>query len=254
MGATAFGTTPHSKEAVMSYSDNPYMSPQSTFAAQAAANERADFIAKTYAHLAGAIAAFAALEVVLLNLPGIENLVGLMVGSQVGWLVVLGAFIVVSWIADSWARSAVSPQQQYMGLGLYVLAEAVIFVPVLYIANRMDPAIIPTAGIATLLLFGALTLVVFVTRKDFSFLRTFLIFGGLAAFGLIVVAIFTGFTLGPAFTWAMIALACGYILYDTSNVLHHYRIGQHVAAALALFASVALLFWYILRLFMSSRR
>lgn len=238
----------------MSSMDNPYASPQSTFAAHATANERADFIAKTYAHLAGAIAAFIILEMVLLNLPGIEGLVGLMVGSQFGWLVVLGLFVAVSWIADGWARSAVSPQQQYMGLGLYVLAQAVIFVPLLFIAQRIDPAIIPTAGIATLALFGALTAVVFVTRKDFSFLRTVLIFGGLAALGLIVVAIVAGFTLGPVFTWAMIALACGYILYDTSNVLHHYRIGQHVAAALALFASVALLFWYILRLFMSSRR
>ncbi len=77
------------------------------------------------------------------------------------------------------------------------------------------------------------------------------VFGGLAAMGLIVVGIVFQFSLGPIFTYAMIALACGYILYHTSNVLHHYRIGQHVAASLALFASVALLFWYILRLFMS---
>jgi FtsH-binding integral membrane protein len=121
----------------------------------------------------------------------------------------------------------------------------------LFIARRMDPEIIPTAAVATLGLFGALTLVVFVTRKDFSFMRSILMFGGVAAMGLIVCAILFNFSLGPIFTVAMIALACGYILYDTSNVLHHYRIGQHVAASLALFAAVALLFWYILRLFMS---
>jgi hypothetical protein len=138
--------------------------------------------------------------------------------------------------------------------GLYVLAEAVIFVPILYIARAMDPMLIPTAGVTTLVLFGVLTAVVFATRADFSFLRSVLIFGGFAALALIVVAILFGFALGPIFTVAMIALACGYILYDTSNVLHHYRIGQHVAAALALFAAVALLFWYILRLFMGSRR
>ena len=78
-------------------------------------------------------------------------------------------------------------------------------------------------------------------------------FGGFAAMGFIVVATLFGFALGPIFTYAMIALACGYILYDTSNVMLHYRIGQHVAAALALFAAVALLFWYILQLFMSRR-
>lgn len=237
----------------MSYAENPYQSPLGTFAAQAAVDERSQFITKTYLHLAGAIALFLALEAVLLSLPGIENLVGLMVGSQYGWLIVLGLFMGVSWIANSWAQSAVSQTMQYLGLGLYVVAEAIIFVPLLYIAQRLDPGILPTAGLTTLALFGVLTAIVFVTRKDFSFLRGILLFGGFAALGLIVVAIVFGFNLGPVFTYAMIALACGYILYDTSNVLHHYRIGQHVAASLALFAAVALLFWYILRLFMSSR-
>jgi FtsH-binding integral membrane protein len=241
----------------MSYADNPYAAPQYTFAAQAAANERADFIAKTYAHLAGAIAAFVVIEAVLLNMPGIERLVGMMIGGRFSWLIVLGLFMGASWIANSWALTAVSPAKQYWGLGLYVVAQAVIFVPLLFIARVVEfnqgTSIILPAGACTLALFGLMTAIVFVTRKDFSFLRTVLIFGGFAAMGLIVVAIVGGFDLGPIFIYAMIALACGYILYDTSNVLHHYRIGQHVAAALALFASVALLFWYILQLFLSSR-
>ena len=237
----------------MSYADNPYQSPLSTFAAQAAADERSAFIAKTYLHLAGAIALFVILEAALLAMPGAEGLVKMMIGTHYGWLVVLGLFMLVSYVAESWARSAVSPATQYMGLGLYVVAEAVIFLPILYIARTVDPGIIPSAAIATLALFGGLTAVVFVTRKDFSFLRTVLLFGGLAALGLIVVAVVFQFALGPIFTYAMIALACGYILYHTSNVLHQYRIGQHVAASLALFASVALLFWYILQLFLSRR-
>jgi len=77
---------------------------------------------------------------------------------------------------------------------------------------------------------------------------------GFAALGLIVVSfVFPGLQLGAWFSIAMIVLASGFILYDTSNVLHHYRIGQHVAASLALFASVALLFWYLVLLFMSRR-
>lgn len=241
----------------MSFGNNPYQSPQTPtdfFAAQALANERAGFVSKTYLHLAGAVGLFVALEAVLLNLPGIENLVELMVRSRYGWLVVLGAFMAVSYVAESWARSAVSPATQYLGLGLYVVAEALIFAPLLFIAHLMDPAIIPTAGMSTLGLFGLLTLAVLITRQDFSFLRTVLVFGSFAALGFIVVAILFNFNLGIVFTYAMIALACGWILYDTSNVLHHYRIGQHVAASLALFASLALLFWYILRLLMSSRR
>ncbi len=237
----------------MSYAQHSYRSPLDVFAARAAAGERADFIAKTYLHLAGAVGLFVVLETILLSLPGIENLVRLMIGTQYSWLVVLGLFIAVSYVAENWARSAVSPGMQYMGLGLYVLAQSVIFVPLLYIVRAVDPAIIPAAGVTTLVLFGGMTAVVFITRKDFSFLRSILYFGGFAALGLIVVAIVFQFTLGPIFTYAMIALACGYILFHTSNILHHYRIGQHVAASLALFAAVALLFWYVLQLFLSRR-
>ena len=241
----------------MSYSDNPY-APPDVFAAQAAADARADFLTKTYLHLAGAIALFVGLEAIFLNTPGIENLVALMIGHQYGWLVVLGLFMFVSYVADKWASTATSVGMQYAGLGLYVFAEAIIFVPLLYIAQAMElrnggsgMQTIGAAALTTLALFGALTAVVFITRKDFSFLRGILMFGGFAAMGFIVVALIFQFALGPIFIYAMIALACGYILYHTSNVLHHYRIGQHVAAALALFAAVALLFWYILQLFMS---
>lgn len=241
----------------MSYSDNPYRTSGYTFAAQAAADDRADFITKTYAHLAGAIGAFVLLEAILLNIPGIGGLAMSMMGGY-NWLIVLGLFMAVSWIADSWARSAVSPATQYMGLSLYVVAEAVIFLPILFICQQMEATrgveIIMPAAVGTLVLFTMLTATVFITRKDFSFLRGILVFGGMAAMGLIVCAILFGFNLGAIFTVAMIALACGYILYSTSNVLHHYRIGQHVAASLALFAAVALLFWYVLRLLMALRR
>jgi FtsH-binding integral membrane protein len=52
----------------------------------------------------------------------------------------------------------------------------------------------------------------------------------------------------------MVALLSGYILYDTSNVMLHYRTTQHVAAALALFASIATLFYYILWILMQMNR
>jgi FtsH-binding integral membrane protein len=147
-----------------------------------------------------------------------------------------------------------SSAMQHAGLGLYVAAQSVILVPMLCIAQHVGGAeMITSAATATAGLFALLTVTVFVTRKDFSFLRSVCIFGGLAAMGFIFTAVMFGFTIGPIFMYLMIALACCYILYDTSNVLHHYRIGQHVAAALALFASVVLLFWYILQLFMSNR-
>jgi FtsH-binding integral membrane protein len=239
----------------MSYAQEPHRGYMGDFAAMAAADERASFITKTYLHLAGAIAVFAGLSAIMLTSGFAENLVGLLVGSRFGWLLMMGAFIVVSIVASNWAQSAVSSGTQYAGLGLYVLAESVIFAPLLYIANSLDPSgsVIQSAALTTLLLFGGLTLAVFVTRKDFSFMRTFLVFASFAAFGFILMAILFNFQIGAVFMYAMVALACGYILYDTSNVLHHYRIGQHIAASLALFASVALLFWYVLQIFMSRR-
>ncbi len=229
-------------------SENPFLA-----AVDAEASERALFIRRTYLHLAGAILAFVVLETILLNTPGIENLVYMMTGGM-GWLVVLGAFMGVSWIADKWARSDASPASQYLGLGLFVVAEAVIFLPLLFIAaNYSDPSVIPTAGIITGLLFAGLTATAFITRKDFSFLRSILMVGGFIAMGVIVCSILFGFSLGVLFSGIMVFFAGGSILYTTSNIIHHYRTNQHVAAALALFSSVMLLLWYVLRLLMSRR-
>lgn len=238
----------------MSYAENPYRSPAAwgNLAAQADVDERVDFIRKTYLHLAGAVLAFAAISAALLNSPAAETLVSLMTAGKYNWLIVLAAFMGVSYLANYWAMSATSVGMQYLGLALYVVAQAVISCPLLYVASRFGgPDVIPVAGIITLVLFTGLTLIVFVTRADFSFLRMALWIGGLAAMGLIACSILFGFSLGLLFSVAMVVFACGWILYDTSNVLHHYRIGQHVAASLALFASVALLFWYILRLVMA---
>ncbi len=230
---------------------NPWSSSQYMIAADAAVDERANFITRTYLHLAGAVGLLVIMEALLLNSPIAEPATRLMMGSRWGWLVVLGLFMAVSWLAENWANSATSRSTQYAGLALYTAAEAVLLMPLLYIARNFYPGAIESAGIATLTLFVALTAIVMITRKDLSFMRTGLMFGGFAAMGLILVAIVTGLNWGPIFSVAMIILCCGYILYHTSNVLHHYRTDQYVAASLSLFASVALLFWYILQLFMS---
>jgi FtsH-binding integral membrane protein len=168
-----------------------------------------------------------------------------------GWLVVLGGFIVASWIASRVAHTARSLPAQYAALAAFVLAEALIFVPLLYVAHEYFTGVIQSAALVSLIGFGGLTGVAWTTRRDFSFLRGILIWGGLCALLLIVAGAIFGFQLGPIFSVAMIALAGGAILYDTSNVMHHYPEDRYVAAALELFASVALLFWYVLRLFMA---
>jgi uncharacterized protein len=227
-------------------------------AAAAAASERITFIRRTYGHLAGAILAFVALEMLFFLITSPEwrmNLLAQFASNPMYMLLVLGGFIGFGFLGNYWANNATSRGMQYAGLGLYVILEAVIFLPLLiYAADFMAvtaPNLIGEAAIMTAIVFGGLTFGVFVTKQDFSFLGGFLWIAGMLALGIIVCAIIFGFSLGIWFSVAMIALASCYILYYTSNVLHHYRTDQYVAASLALFAAVAMLFFYILRLLMA---
>ena len=229
-------------------------------AADALPDDRRAFLRRTYLHLFGAIALFGVLEVVWFATPVAELLFRAVSAGRFAWLLFMGAFVGVSALADRWAQSDSSRGTQYLGLGLYTVAESLLFVPLIGLAlaasfgDDGDPTLLPRGIGLTLTLFGGMTAVVFLSGKDFSFLRSALLFGSMAAFGLVVLAVVFGFTLGLAFSYAMIALACGYILYSTSNALYRYRTDQHVAAALALFAAVMLLFWYVLRILLARRR
>jgi len=215
-------------------------------------NSRGQFISRTYNHLFGAIIAFTLIEVALFRSGLADSMFAAMLGTN--WLFILGGFVVISWVARAAAHRATSMATQYLALTGYVIAEAIIFVPLLYIADRFAPGAIASAALVTLLAFTGLSAVVFITRKDFSFLRGILMWGGIIAFVLIVAGVIFGFQLGTYFSVAMVALAGGAILYDTSNILRNYPADRYVAASLELFADVALMLWYVLRLFISSRR
>ncbi|MEM1063363.1 MAG: Bax inhibitor-1 family protein, partial [Planctomycetota bacterium] len=189
-------------------------------------------------------------EGLLLSIDPVRETLLSVIGGN--WWIAFIAFMGVSWLARSWAESDASATTQYLGLGLYIVAEALIFVPLLAIASMFHPDAIPQAGLATAAIFAGLTASVFVTKADFSWMRTGLWIASMAALALMIAGPLFGFSLGLFFTVGMVALMCCYILYDTSNVLHHYRTDQHVAASLALFASLATLFWYVLQLFMAS--
>ncbi len=206
------------------------------------------FIRRTYLHLAGAILACAAVAALLLRWSGARDLSETMTRGY-NWLIVLALFFGASTLADRWARAAAAPALRYLGLGLFVVAQAVVLLPILLVAVRYStPDLLPTAGILTLGLFAGLTAVAFLSRTDFSFLRGALIIGGFVALGLIVVSILIGLNLGVWFAVALIAYAGAAILYQTSAIIRDYGTDQYVAAALGLFASVALLFWNILNL------
>jgi len=216
------------------------------------AEARSGFLVRTYLHLYAAIVAFTLIEAFLF-VTGLARVIAIgMLGTS--WLLVLGSFVIVSWLASHVAHRTTSLPAQYMALGVYVVAEAIVFVPLLFIAEYYAPGAIGSAALLTLVGFGLLTGMVFWTRQDLSFLGAILRWAFAVALILIVAATVFGFTLGSVFSVVMVGLAGAAILYDTSKVLHHYPEDRYVAAALELFASVALMFWYVLRLFLASRR
>ena len=208
--------------------------------------ERARFVARVYSHVFGAIIAFTAIEVFLFVTGLAPVIASVMLGTT--WLVVLGAYTLVGWLASRVAHQAVSLTTQYLALAGFVVAEAIVFVPLLYVAQYYAPGVIQSAAVVTLLGFAGLTAIGFMTRRDFSFMGAGLRWAGVVALLLIVASVIFGFELGTFFSVAMVGLAGASILYDTSNVLMHYPEDRYVGASLQLFASVALMFWYVLRL------
>ena len=213
--------------------------------------ERAEFIKRTYQHVALAVLVFILFEVLFLNTPFIADF-ALSLTQGWTWLLMLGGFSLVTSYAEKWAMKTENIQQQYWALILFTAAEAFIFIPMLYIAIfALDaPQILMQAGVLTLGLFAGLSAVVLLTGKDFSFLRSALMIGGIIAIAAIIGGIAFGFNLGLFFSVAMVILAAGSILYQTSNMVHRYKTTQHVAAALGLFGALMLLFWYILSILM----
>ncbi len=233
---------------------NPY-SP--SMVAESPLETRTDFVRKTYIHLAAAIGLFAVLETLLIKMGAGTAALELLSAGRYSWLIVLLAFAGVSALANKMAYSGASKGAQYAGLIIYTVAEAVIFLPLIMMATIVDVNIIGKAGVVTGFMVLGLTAIAFTTKKDFTFLGGTLKIVGLVALGVIVAGVFMPSLMAGMGIWfsiAMVVFASGCILYNTSAIMYRYAPGQHVAAALSLFASVALLFWYVLRIFLSSSR
>lgn len=219
--------------------------------AQATSAERVAFYKHTYGHVAAGVLVFILLETIFLQVPFIVNtLLSLTQGYL--WLVLLGGFMGISWVAQKMAMDEVSKPKQYLGYFLYIVGQALLFVPMLYIViNFTGTIVLKQAAAVTIALFVALTVLAFTSKVDFSFLRGILTIGFILAIGAIIAGLIFGFSLGLWFSVAMCALAAGSILYETQQIQYQYSTNQYVAAALGLFSSLMLLFWYILRIFMS---
>ena len=222
------------------------MAPVSSLAVEA----RSQFIWKCYAHVVGALLALVAIEAYLFSSGIAAAIAAPMLGSP---LLVLGAFMALSWGASHFAHRLKSTAAQYAAFAVFVVAWSLMFVPMLAMALAMDQSGSMIQSAAGVTVFGCVALIatVMITRKDFSFLRSVLVWGFFIALGLIGASFLFGWNLGTWFSVGMVAFAGVAVLYDTSNIMHHYPQDKYVAASMALFASIALMFWYVLRLFMS---
>jgi len=221
-----------------------YLAPVAALSAE----DRSNFIWKCYAHVVGAILAFAAIEVYLFT-SGISAAIAKPMLQN--WWMVFGAFILGGWGATHVAHRVQSVQAQYAAFAVFIVLEALIFAPLLYVAYMMEPGIIDSAAGVTVLGCVGLIATAMITRKDFSFLRGLLTWVFILAMVAIVGSLIFGFQLGTWFSVAMIGFAGAAVLYDTSNIMHHYPQDKHVAASMQLFASIAMMFWYVLQLFMN---
>ena len=239
-------------------------------------SDRVSFLRKTYAHLGASLVLFAlftagmmryATDLSLrLSFPG---------GAGFGWLILmLVAFIGVSYVSQRLAASETSRVLQYVGLGLAVVLWSVLAQPIIwftiakfgnahdmFVDGHISAALSPKAAlvigeatIITLAIFIGLTVTVFVTRKDFSFLGSFLGMAMFALLGVAVVSLIFGFQMGVIWSVIIVLLMGGYILYQTSLVMNYFRPTQHVAAAVMLFTTVAMLFIHVLRIVAEANR
>lgn len=215
--------------------------------------DKVAFYKKTYSHVAVGVLVFILFEYLLLQSEAIVSF-ALSMTEGYRWLIMLGGFMFITNYAERMTLKTPDKNKQYLAYGVYILAEAFIFVPLIYIAAfymESGPEILNQAAIVTLALFTGLSAIVFVTKKDFSFLKAGLTVGFFIAIGLILAGTLFGFNLGLWFSVGMCVLAAGSILYQTSNLVNKYSNDEYIPAALGLFASLMLLFWYVLSIFMS---
>lgn len=221
------------------------------------AEARGQFVINVYRHLLLAIGVFVGFEAALFATGLAESIFEFVfrTGGFLPIMLFMGLFYAGSMIATRASNDLGNVQMQFLGLFGMAGVYSVFFAPLLYRAfnDSGGTATVGAAAVLTAVGFTCLTTVAFVTRRDLSFLRGFIMWG----FGLAFVAIFGGilfgFQLGIWFSVAMIGLAGAAILYQTQQIIARYPSEAYVGAAVQLFGSVMMMFFYILRLLMQLR-
>lgn len=212
--------------------------------AQASAEERMNFIRKTYVLFMAGILACVVGGWICVSSPALFNaVIGLLRTPLLAILLLFGA---------TFAAQAVSRVEglNYVALFAFTTMIGILFAPILAIYEQSAPGIVGQAGFLTILVFGSLTAYAFVSRKDFSFLGG-LLFVGLIALvlgGLANVFFFKSSGASYWMAWVTLFLFSGFVLYDTSRIIHRYDLKGYCGAALELFLDFFNMFMAILRI------
>ncbi|MFQ5843917.1 MAG: Bax inhibitor-1 family protein [Planctomycetota bacterium] len=215
---------------------------QGGFAIDAAVNERLGFLRRTYGALLVQLCLTGAATSVVVK----ANLV-----TPSTWpIVLIGGLIGILFVVPRLIQPSASKATQWMGAGLVIGFFGFSLAPLVLVA---PPGVLLQAFILTAAAFTGLTLYVVTTRKDFSAWGGALWMIFLVLFGIGVLAMFGGFALGNWYSIAIVLLFSGFILYDTSNILHRFPVNAHMAASVTLLIDFVILFKYIAILLMSAR-
>jgi hypothetical protein len=234
---------------------NPYAELSAPPAAFAAATERAGFLKKVYGLLCIGVLGFAATLWAAANVPFVNDIAmqagRLIYGQRFGWAIYIGVFMAGSWAVHALAETRPINAVAY---GIWVVLLALLIAPLVLIINQTHGAeVITQASGITALVFGGLTVFVFYTGKDFSFMRGILSLAGFALLAACIIGALTGFTFGLWMSVAIVVLFAGYVLHDTSAILHKLPTTMAMTGAIMLFTDVVLLFKHILILLARSR-
>lgn len=223
-----------------------------TPAVNAPVEDRASFIMQVYQHVFGAIVAFGLIETLLFNTGVAKVMYEFFYASQGRWMLLIGAYMVGMWFVSNAASDHHPPARQYAALLGSSAVYALMFAPFLYSIYTVQDAGASIAAAAAITAVGAalLTVIAFVTKRDLSFLRRYVMWGMALALLLIVGSWLFGWNLGVWFSVAMIGLMGAAILYQTQDIVKRYPTTAYVAAAVTLFGSLMTMFWYVLRLVM----
>lgn len=215
-------------------------------AAQATLGERLGFIRKVYALFFAAILFAVGGAWLGLNSPPV-----LQFAFDHPWIML---FMMIGGVFGAQAVRHV-PGVNLAALFGFTTLTGVMISPLLHLIGRTNPASIWQAGFLTVGIFGGLTAYVFISKKDFSFLRGLMVTGLIVVIlaGLLNILIVGSSAFAFAISAATLLLFSGFVLYDTSNIIRHYPTNEYVAGALSLYLDAFNIFLSLLSLLNSDR-